>query len=109
MTIKEIRKISGLSQIEFGKKYNIPVQTIKKWEANPNSSNHRNCPTYVKSLLKRVVMLDFENKSSLKTSSKLEGPLESAIATLAIEDMYLSSEFVSKLKKLKQGKEHLKI
>lgn len=35
MTIKEIRKFSGLSQIEFGKKYNIPVQTIKKWEASP--------------------------------------------------------------------------
>ena len=32
MEIKEIRTLTGLSQANFGKKYNIPVRTIQDWE-----------------------------------------------------------------------------
>ena len=59
MTIKEIRGLTGLSQVDFGKYYNIPLPTIKKWESNPDNQNHRNCPLYVKQLLERVVKIDF--------------------------------------------------
>ena len=59
MKIKEIRKLSGLSQTAFGKYYNIPVSTIKKWEADPSNQNYRECPVYVNQLLERVVKTDF--------------------------------------------------
>lgn len=59
MTIKEIREITGFSQTEFGKYYNIPVSTIKKWESSPDSQNYRECPIYVNQLLERVVKIDF--------------------------------------------------
>ncbi|MBR1390493.1 MAG: DNA-binding protein [Lachnospiraceae bacterium] len=63
MTIKEIRSLTGLSQADFGKYYHIPLPTIKKWETDPNSQNHRECPVYVKQLLERVVRIDFEKQS----------------------------------------------
>ncbi len=59
MTIKEIRNLTGLSQANFGEYYNIPLPTIKKWESDPENQNHRNCPSYVKQLLERVVKIDF--------------------------------------------------
>ena len=32
MTIKELRQMSGLSQAEFAKKYEIPKRSIENWE-----------------------------------------------------------------------------
>ncbi|MCD8075103.1 MAG: helix-turn-helix domain-containing protein [Lachnospiraceae bacterium] len=32
MTIKEMRSLLGLTQAEFGTKYNIPTRTIEDWE-----------------------------------------------------------------------------
>lgn len=55
LSIKEIRKISGLSQSDFANKYEIPLTTLKKWEAPEDSSNHREPPTYLKILLEKVV------------------------------------------------------
>ena len=57
MTIKEIRKRTGLSQARFGEKYNIPKRTIEDWE-----SEKRTPPKYVAALLERAVKEDFENK-----------------------------------------------
>lgn len=59
MTIKEIRALTGLSQAEFGRYYNIPLPTIKKWESEPDKQNHRECPVYVKELLERAARSDF--------------------------------------------------
>lgn len=59
MTIKEIRQISGLTQEEFAKKYEISVHTIKGWESSATSSRHRECPLYVCKLLERVVNEDY--------------------------------------------------
>lgn len=59
MTIKEIRKMSGLTQSLFSQKYNIPLPTLKKWELKEDSPNYRECPVYVKLLLERVVKEDF--------------------------------------------------
>ncbi len=64
MTIKEIRALTGLSQVDFGEHYNIPLPTIKKWESSPDNQNHRNCPLYVNQLLERVVRLDFNEENN---------------------------------------------
>ena len=61
MTIKEIRKMTGLSQTDFGKHYGILVSTIKKWESSPNNQNYRECAVYVNQLLERVVRIDFSH------------------------------------------------
>lgn len=58
MTIKEIRKLTGLTQRDFAKKYNIPVRSIENWETD-NPSAKRCCPDYVISLLERAVREDF--------------------------------------------------
>lgn len=55
MTIKEIRTLTGLSQVKFGERYSIPMRTIQDWEAGA-----RKPPEYVVTLLERVVKEDFE-------------------------------------------------
>ena len=59
LTIKEIRAISGLSQVKFGEKYGIPRRAIESWECSRDSKNHRPCSEYVRRLLERVVKEDF--------------------------------------------------
>lgn len=60
MEIKEIRALTGLSQRKFAEKYHIPIRTIQCWEA-VSDVNHRDCPDYVKELLKFKVMYDLKN------------------------------------------------
>jgi len=55
MTIKDIRKLTGLSQAEFSEKYEIPKRTIEDWEAGV-----RKPPKYVLKLLERVVIYDYK-------------------------------------------------
>ena len=55
MELKEMRKLLGLSQAAFGRKYNIPARTIEQWE-----SGRRKAPIYVLELLERVVTEDSE-------------------------------------------------
>ena len=54
--IKKIRQISGLTQEEFSKKYNIPTRTIENWE-----SGDRVPPEYVVMLLEFKVQHDLKN------------------------------------------------
>ena len=54
MEIKELRKLTGLSQTAFGEKYDIPMRTIQNWEKGV-----RVPPTYVLKLLERVVKEDY--------------------------------------------------
>ena len=54
MDIKELRKLTGLSQTAFGEKYDIPMRTIQNWEKGV-----RVPPTYVLKLLERVVKEDY--------------------------------------------------
>ena len=68
MTIKEIRNLSGLSQAAFSAKYNIPIATIKKWEAPRDNPNYRECPSYVNQLLERAVRYDLEVTYQSNTS-----------------------------------------
>lgn len=53
MTIKEIRSLTGLSQTDFGNKYNIPMRTIQNWEGG-----QRKAPAYVEELLEFKVRYD---------------------------------------------------
>lgn len=57
MEIKEIRALTGLSQANFGKKYNIPVRTIQDWE-----TEKINPPAYVVELLEFRVRYDIEQE-----------------------------------------------
>lgn len=56
--IRDVRGYSGLSQVEFSKKYGIPVDTLKGWESM-SEIRKRPCPEYVLKLLERVVKEDF--------------------------------------------------
>jgi len=53
LTIKEMRSLLGLTQAEFGAKYNIPTRTIEDWERRA-----RTPPQYVLELLGRCVLED---------------------------------------------------
>ena len=54
-----IRKMSGLSQDAFSKKYGIPKRTIESWESSSEEA-YREPPAYVLDLLKRAVKEDFK-------------------------------------------------
>lgn len=51
--IKELRTKSGLTQKEFGEKYNIPLRTIQKWERNGSTP-----PDYVISLVENNMFME---------------------------------------------------
>ena len=55
ITIKELRRISGLNQQSFSGKYKIPRRTLEDWE-----SGNRTPPEYVILLLERAVMEDLK-------------------------------------------------
>lgn len=54
MTVKEIRKITGLSQAAFAAKYEIPTRTVEDWEAGA-----RKPAPYLVKLLERAVCEDY--------------------------------------------------
>jgi putative transcriptional regulator len=53
MTIKKIRKLTGLSQSKFCEKYHIPPPTLRHWERGD-----RECPEYVLEMLEFKVRKD---------------------------------------------------
>lgn len=55
MKIKELRKLTGLSQAAFSKKYHIPLRTIQDWEREV-----RTPPEYVIELLEFKVKADIQ-------------------------------------------------
>nr|DAG15917.1 MAG TPA: putative transcriptional regulator [Caudoviricetes sp.] len=46
MNIKEIRALTGLSQVDFAKHFNIPRRTVENWECGISSP-----PEYLLQLL----------------------------------------------------------
>lgn len=46
LTIKNIRKQTGLSRTAFSQKYNIPLRTLEEWE-----SGRRTPPVYIPRML----------------------------------------------------------
>lgn len=61
---KKIRKLSGLTQAEFSRKYNIPLRTIQDWE-----SERRTPPEYVISLLEKAVNEDIKKQEEIDISN----------------------------------------
>lgn len=53
-----IRELTGLTQADFSKKYNIPKRTLEAWEATSDTAR-RTAPEYVIELLERVVREDY--------------------------------------------------
>jgi DNA-binding transcriptional regulator YiaG len=46
MSVKELRKASGMTQQQFGDYFGIPKRTIQNWEAGVNK-----CPEYLLRLM----------------------------------------------------------
>ena len=55
MNIKEIRETTGMTQKAFADCYQIPLQTIKQWESDTNSTSYRKPPEYVVNMLSVMV------------------------------------------------------
>lgn len=49
MTIRDLRTASGLSRMEFSRRFRIPIRTVENWECT--GPNARECPTYVRMLI----------------------------------------------------------
>lgn len=67
MTIKEIRALTGLSQVKFCEKYHIPLNTFTRWE-----QGKREPPDYL------VELLEFKVREDL-LMEELKAYLESEI------------------------------
>lgn len=59
--IREIRETSGLSQEEFGKRYEIPIETLERWE-----TGEEECQGYVVELLQKDVSREFVRAKWIK-------------------------------------------
>ncbi len=58
MMIKEARKKAGLTQLEFSKVFEIPVDTVKNWDAG-----RRNPPVWAEKLIiEKLERISEENK-----------------------------------------------
>ena len=60
MTVKELRKQTGLSQSKFAEYLNIPVVNIQHWEQGV-----RNPPKYVMPLIERILITEGMIEKSL--------------------------------------------
>lgn len=58
MNVKDLRKLTGLSQTKFAERYGIPINTLHNWE-----QDIRKPPEYVLNLLERCVREDVESES----------------------------------------------
>ena len=62
MDIKMVRALSFATQKEFAEKFHIPLQTLKQWEASPDSSSFRKCPEYVRLLLEEAQVREMTDR-----------------------------------------------
>lgn len=53
MTVKELRKLTGLSQSKFAAYFNIPVRSLQCWENSP-----RNPAPYIPQMMERILRLE---------------------------------------------------
>ena len=50
MSVRDLRKVAGLTQADFARRFAIPKRTIESWEAKPGA-NSRECPLYTRLLI----------------------------------------------------------
>lgn len=55
MTIRDLRTASGLSRMDFSRRFHIPIRTIENWECT--GPNARECPVYVRLLIAESIGL----------------------------------------------------
>lgn len=55
MTIRDLRTASGLSRMDFSRRFYIPIRTIENWECT--GANARECPVYVRLLIAEALGL----------------------------------------------------
>ena len=53
MTVKEIRIKTGLTQLQFSNRFEIPLRTLQCWEIG-----QRKPPDYIPKLLERIINLE---------------------------------------------------
>ncbi len=61
--IRELRKVSGLSQTTFAEKFEIPTSTLQDWE-----HNRRTPPIYVVGMIDKILSAEQANKQNLGNS-----------------------------------------
>lgn len=49
MTIKQLRELSGMTQVQFASYFKIPLETITSWESE--GKRKRNCNKYIVELI----------------------------------------------------------
>lgn len=60
LTVHELRTRTGLSQVEFSAKYDIPTRTVQNWEMHENDpTKGREMVPWVLRMLNRIVREDF--------------------------------------------------
>lgn len=57
MDIKDIRALTGLTQVKFSQKYGIPLRTYTNWEQKVHP-----CPQYILGLLEFKVKADLQQE-----------------------------------------------
>lgn len=55
--IKELRSITGLSQVKFAKHYDIPVKTLEGWERGLKTA-----PVYLIKFMEKSIKYEFPQK-----------------------------------------------
>lgn len=55
MTIRDLRTASGLSRMDFSRRFCIPIRSVENWECK--GPNARECPTYVRLLIAEAIGL----------------------------------------------------
>ena len=58
MNIKELRKLTGMSQAKFAAYFGISVRNIQEWE-----QNRKQPPPYLVGLLKRILDKEYFNNN----------------------------------------------
>ncbi|MGI6270562.1 MAG: helix-turn-helix domain-containing protein [Candidatus Howiella sp.] len=53
MSIKELRKETGMSQSKFAEKFEIPVRTLQKWEIG-----ERTPPSYINKMIEKILEME---------------------------------------------------
>lgn len=59
MKIKELRKLTGMSQSKFAAYFGISVRNLQEWE-----QERKQPPPYLVGLLKRILDYEFFNKDN---------------------------------------------
>lgn len=94
--IKELRSTTKMSQNSFATYLGIPVANIQHWEQGVTTP-----PNYLVALISRVMKNDGFISKELSTTEI--DAIRQTQATLAIEQMHLSEDGISDIKKLVRG------